>query len=275
LQNRIHESAPAYDRGSSTFSPMTFRIIPALTGSRRATRRTVASQSGSMGDGTSHRSFQKLAVIRRSPARARSAAYDPERSLPSIRNKCRFLKNGTREENPGIRERGDMRRFAVFGLCGLLALILPLVAWAQSKPASEPASKPAATLGEQVEQRLQKLRDPQKPRNTPDPNTLTPSEMQALIKRFADCWDVPVEVRNVPNLHVTVEVKLAKDGSLAEPPKVLNSNPDPHFAVAAKSAIAGLTRCAPFSFLPAAKYAAWQDITVDFNARELFGDKPR
>ena len=160
-----------------------------------------------------------------------------------------------------------MRRFAIFGLCGLLALILPLVAWAQSKP--------AATLGEQVEQRLQKLRDAQKPRNTPDPNTLTPSWMQPLIKRLADCWDLPVGLRNVPNLHVTVEVKLAKDGSLAEPPKVLNSNPDPRFAVAAKSAIAGVTRCAPFSFLPAANYAAWQDIAVDFDPRALFGDKPR
>jgi hypothetical protein len=136
-------------------------------------------------------------------------------------------------------------------------------------------SNPAAPLGDQLEQRLQQLRDAQKPRNIPDSSTLTASEMQALKKRFADCWDVPEGVRNVPNLIVTVHVKLAKDGSLAEPPKVLNSNPDPHFAVAAKSAIAGLTRCAPFSFLPAAKYSAWQDITVDFNPRELFGNRSR
>jgi hypothetical protein len=159
-----------------------------------------------------------------------------------------------------------MRRFATFGLCGLLALILPLVAWAQSKP--------AAPLSDQVEQRLQKLRDAQKPRNTPDPNRLTASEMQALTRRLAECWQVPEGVRNVTNLDVTILVKLAKDGSVAEPPKVLDSNPDPRFAVAAKSAIAGLTRCAPFSFLPAAKHAAWQELSVNFNPRELFGDKP-
>jgi hypothetical protein len=160
-----------------------------------------------------------------------------------------------------------MKRLATFGLCGLLALILPLVAWAQSKP--------AASLGDLVEQRLQQLRGAQKPLNTPDPNTLTAFDMQALRKRLAECWQVPEEVRNVPNLLVRVHVKLAKDGSLAEPPKVLNSNPDPLFAGAAKSAIAGLTRCAPFNFLPAAKYAAWREIVVDFDPRVLFGDKPR
>jgi len=160
-----------------------------------------------------------------------------------------------------------MRRFASLRLCGLLASFIPLAAWAQSQP--------TAPLADQVEQRLQRLRAAQPPQNTSDPNTLTASDLQALAKRLAECWQVPEGVRNAPNLHVAVHVKFARDGSLAEPPKVINSNPDPHFAVAAKSAITGLIRCAPFSFLPAARYAVWQDITVDFNSRELFGAKPR
>ena len=121
----------------------------------------------------------------------------------------------------------------------------------------------------------EKLRDDQKARNTPDPNTLTASEWQALTKRVRDCWQVPVRVRDVPNLSVTVQVKLARDGSLAEQPKVLNSNPDPRFAVAAKSVLAELTRCAPFSFLPTSKYAAWQEFTAVFDPRELVGANPR
>jgi hypothetical protein len=60
-----------------------------------------------------------------------------------------------------------------------------------------------------------------------------------------------------------------------QPPKVLNSNPDPRFAAVAKSVTAALTRCAPFSFLPVAKYAVWQEITVDFDPRTMLGDKPR
>jgi tetratricopeptide (TPR) repeat protein len=147
----------------------------------------------------------------------------------------------------------------------------PNVASAQSNPATPLSDQ----LEQRVEQRLQQLRDAPKPRNSPAPSMLTESEMQALIRRLADCWDVPKAVLNGPDLIVTIQVKLAKDGSLAEPPKVLNSNPDPRFAAATKSAIAGVTRCAPFSFLPAAKYAAWQDMILDFNPRELFGDKPR
>jgi tetratricopeptide (TPR) repeat protein len=128
----------------------------------------------------------------------------------------------------------------------------------------DPRIGTAAPLADQIEQRLQRLHGAQKP-STPNPNMLTASEVQALIKRISECWQVPKGVRNRPDLRVTVRVKLTKDGSLAEPPKVLNSNPDPQFAVAVKSAIAGLTRCAPFSFLPAAKYAAWQDITIDLD----------
>ena len=163
-----------------------------------------------------------------------------------------------------MRKRVRMKRFA-FALCGFLAL--PLAAWGQSRPAAPPA--------DQVEQRLKKLRDAQKPRNAPDSPTLTPGEMQALMNRLAECWAAPAAAYKVSNLTVAVNVRLAKDGSLAEPPKVLNSNPDPRFAATAKSVIAALTRCAPFSFLPAAKYAAWQEIIVDFDPRPMLGDKPR
>jgi len=118
-------------------------------------------------------------------------------------------------------------------------------------------------------------REAQKPGNAPDSKELTENEMQKLIARLADCWVVPKAVRDAPTLIVTVRVKFAKDGSLAEPPKVLNSSSDPRFAAAAKSAIAALTKCAPFSFLPAAKYAAWEEVIVDFNSEMMFGSKPR
>ena len=133
-----------------------------------------------------------------------------------------------------------MKRCA-FGLCGFLASALPLAAWAQS------------------------------PANSP---TLTQGEMRALMNRLAACW-APPAAYNVSNLVVTVQVKFARDGSLAAPPKILNSNPDPRFAAAAQSVVAGLTRCAPFSFLPAAKYAVWQEIVVDFDPRTMLGDRPR
>ncbi len=162
-----------------------------------------------------------------------------------------------------------MGRLARFGTWAVVALVLPLAACAQSKPAD--------SLGDEAEQRLAQTREAQQPANPPQPgelNRFTAAELQALRKRLAECWDLPPPVRNIPNLVVSVQMKFAPDGSLAEPPKILNSNPDPRFAVATKSVIAGLTKCAPFSFLPPAKYAAWREIVVDFDPHDMFGDKP-
>jgi len=143
-----------------------------------------------------------------------------------------------------------MRRFAWFGLC-LAALALPLAAWGQSKPTTPPGG--------------------QKPPSTQP--MLTSSEIQGLKGRIAGCWTVPKSMY-LSNVVVTVQVKFAKDGSLAEPPRVVNSSPDPLFAVAAKSAIAALTKCAPFSSLPPAKYEVWKEIMIDFDPSVMVGDKP-
>lgn len=123
-----------------------------------------------------------------------------------------------------------MRRFTWLGLC-LVALFHPLAAWAQPKPtAPSGGQKPPGAQA-----------------------TLTPNETQRLMDRLAECWAPPANAYRASNLVVTVRMKFTRDGSLAEPPKVLNSSPDPGFAGFAKSTIAALTKCAPFSFLPAAK----------------------
>jgi len=95
------------------------------------------------------------------------------------------------------------------------------------------------------------------------------------MDRLAECWAAPAAAYRASNLVVTVQMKFATDGSLAEPPKVLNSSPDPGFAAFAKSTIAALTKCAPFSFLPAAKYAVWREIVVDLDPNAMIGDRPR
>jgi len=50
----------------------------------------------------------------------------------------------------------------------------------------------------------------------------------------------------------------------------------PLFQAAAESAVRAVTRCAPFSFLPAAKYAAWREVEVVFDPHTLPpSDKPK
>src|SRR5262249_42271324 len=101
--------------------------------------------------------------------------------------------------------------------------------------------------------------------------TLSMNELAALQARLRDCWDVPVGVQNARDLVVTVRIQFNKDGSLRADPLVLNHSAHPVFQVAAESALRGIRKCAPFSFMPAAKYEAWKDVEVNFDPREMFG----
>ena len=143
-----------------------------------------------------------------------------------------------------------------------LSLALPNIASAQSNT--------AGPFSDQVEQRLRELRN--------NPLARTSSEMDtlhAMRARLANCWDVPASVQKRSDMAVSVRVKFGRDGSLAGPPTIINSNPDPLFAHAAKSVTAALQKCAPFNFMPAAKYDAWKEIEITFDPREMFGNKAR
>jgi len=101
--------------------------------------------------------------------------------------------------------------------------------------------------------------------------TLSMSELDALRARLHQCWDVPVGVQDARSLSVIVHFQLNKDGSLASDPRVLNHSQHPVFQVAAESAVRAVRKCAPFSFLPVAKYEAWRDLEANFDPREMFG----
>jgi hypothetical protein len=124
-----------------------------------------------------------------------------------------------------------------------------------------------------IERRLQHL-DATPPSNA-SRATLTVSELQALRGRLAHCWDLPVAARGVRGVVATLHIRFKPDGSLAGQPEVANSSNDPAFPMLAASATRAVTKCAPFSFLPAEKYAAWKEIEVDFDPREMFGASPK
>ena len=101
--------------------------------------------------------------------------------------------------------------------------------------------------------------------------TLSVNELAALQARLADCWDVPVGVRNARDLSVIVRIQFKKDGSLAAEPEVVNHSAVPVFQVAAESAQRAVRKCAPFTFMPVAKYDAWKEIEVNFDPKQMFG----
>jgi colicin import membrane protein len=100
--------------------------------------------------------------------------------------------------------------------------------------------------------------------------TLSQNELDALRARLRECWNVPVGVAEARDLVVTVRIQFKQDGSLQAEPRLMNSGSHPAFQVAAESALRAVRSCAPYSFLPVAKYEAWKDVIVDFDPRDMF-----
>jgi outer membrane biosynthesis protein TonB len=99
---------------------------------------------------------------------------------------------------------------------------------------------------------------------------LTQNELDALRARLRQCWNVPVGLAEARDLVVTVRIQFKQDGSLAADPRLMNSDARPAFQAASESALRAVRSCAPYNFLPVAKYEAWKDVIVDFDPREMF-----
>ncbi len=99
---------------------------------------------------------------------------------------------------------------------------------------------------------------------------LSMNELAALRARLQECWTVPVGVADARDLQIQVRIQFRRDGSLAAEPALLNRGHHPAFQVAAESALRAVKKCAPYSFMPVAKYEAWKDVEVTFDPRDMF-----
>jgi hypothetical protein len=64
---------------------------------------------------------------------------------------------------------------------------------------------------------------------------------------------------------IDVRMQLRRDGSLEVSPSVETPITNSLARSVAESAITAIRRCAPFTFLPVAKYENWKDVTVGFD----------
>ncbi len=99
---------------------------------------------------------------------------------------------------------------------------------------------------------------------------MTQSELDALRGQIGRCWNPPIGAAEAEGLLVKVKMQLNRDGTVAAPPKVMNSGSNPFFRAAADSARRAVLRCQPYS-LPADKYDAWGEVIVNFDPREMLG----
>ncbi|MGB5092800.1 MAG: hypothetical protein WBN97_05765 [Parvibaculum sp.] len=110
---------------------------------------------------------------------------------------------------------------------------------------------------------------------TDDPNAqLSLSEIDAFKVQMQKCWSLPAGAANPEELIVKVRVYLNLDGSLAQPPELMDQTRmltgGPFYRAAAESAIRAIRRCAPYK-MPADKYSSWQEIELNFDPREMLG----
>src|ERR1044072_2330547 len=99
---------------------------------------------------------------------------------------------------------------------------------------------------------------------------LSQNEIDALLSRLRDCWHVPIGLAEVRDLIVTVRILFNKDGSLSAEPRLMNHASHPAFTAASEAALRAVRTCAPYTFLPVAKYEIWKDLVIDFDPREMF-----
>lgn len=98
---------------------------------------------------------------------------------------------------------------------------------------------------------------------------LTLSEQDALRAQMQRCWSPPVGVRGSGELVITVQFRLAPDGSVTDIVEVAAQGIGPLYDVAADAARRAVLQCQPY-VLPPNKYEAWKEVRVNFDPRELF-----
>ncbi len=103
--------------------------------------------------------------------------------------------------------------------------------------------------------------------------TLTQSEIDALRARIQSCWGPPAGASEASDLRATIVVSFKQDGSLAMQPQLSGVTPasSPYGPAFADSALRAIIRCAPYTFLPANKYAVWKEIEMGFSLKDMLG----
>jgi colicin import membrane protein len=100
---------------------------------------------------------------------------------------------------------------------------------------------------------------------------LSQSEIDALRARLTQCWNPPAGVDANTRIHVSLRVLLKQDGSLLQPPVVVEGSPSALGPALAESAQRALLVCQPFTMLRPEHYDQWKDLQLDFDPRVMLG----
>lgn len=104
-------------------------------------------------------------------------------------------------------------------------------------------------------------------------DVVTASEVDAIRQKISRCWIVPNGARDIQDLVVDVDMKIAKDGTVIEAKIADRSRmaSDSRFRAAADSAQRAVLdpRCNPLPLNPE-KYEQWKELTLSFNPKDMY-----
>ena len=103
---------------------------------------------------------------------------------------------------------------------------------------------------------------------------LTLSEEDAIRAQFMQCWSIPLGIPFDDTMIVKIKIFLNTDGSLLEPPEVveherMNKPTEKYFRTLAESALRAVRRCDPIKVPDINRYENWKKIQLNFDPREI------
>lgn len=144
-----------------------------------------------------------------------------------------------------------------------------------SRPTSSPQKRKALLDTSHVRALLDKTPTEVKPQpkaqvEFPQGETMSLSEIDAFRAQMQRCWSVPAGAANADDLAVSIRVGLARDGSIAYGPYVIDKSriSDPYFRAAAESVLRAIRRCQPFQ-MPPEKYNRWRELELNFDPKQM------
>ena len=102
-----------------------------------------------------------------------------------------------------------------------------------------------------------------------------PVEDESIIRNnYIKCWSIPMGIEYDSQMIVKVLIKLNKDGSISEPPEVVDSErmnkpSEKHFKILAESALRAVRRCNPIKGLNEENHEYWKEVILNFDPRIL------
>ena len=96
----------------------------------------------------------------------------------------------------------------------------------------------------------------------------------AIRAQFMQCWSIPIGIPFDDTMIVKIKISLNTDGSLLEPPEVLqhermNKPSEKDFRTLAESALRAVRRCDPIKAPDINRYESWKKIQLNFDPREI------